>query len=155
MATPASLYNGELGTPETLFFYHARAMFEKKCLDPQRTFRGYVEMDFLQKDLYPMLGHETNKLLLQFCIDRTHIPAVGHPNYLAQTTLRNNRQLWRAYDTAQQRYWTTGNGNEPATPIESNPADLEAFFHEIRGRFRCNVAEYFVKINALRALCKP
>ena len=81
-----------------------------------------------------------------------HIRAIGHPTYLAQTTLRNNRQLWRTYDTAQQRYWTTGNGNEPTAPIEASPADLEAFFHAIRGRFRCNVAEYLVKMNALRAL---
>ena len=103
MAAPVSLYNGELGTPQTLFFHHARAMFENKCLDPQCMLRGYVEMDFLQKDLYPMLGQETNKVLLQFCIERTHIPAVAHPDYLAQTTLRNNRQLWRAYGTAQQR----------------------------------------------------
>ena len=93
MAALASLYNSELGTPHTLFFHHARAMFEKKCLDPQRMLRGYVEMVFLQKYLYPMLGQETNKVLLQFCIDRTHIPAVGHPDYLAQTNLRNNRQL--------------------------------------------------------------
>ena len=114
--------------------------------------RRYVEMDFLQKDLYPMLGQETNKVLLQFCIDRTHILAVGHRDYLAQTTLWNNRQLWGAYCTAQRRYWTTINGNEPAAPIEANLANLEAFFQEIRGRFRCNVAEYLVKMNALRAL---
>ena len=101
MAAPSSLCNGKLETPQTLFFHHARAMFENKCLDPQRMLRGYVEMDFPQKDLYPMLGQETNKVLLQFCIDRTHIPAVGHPYYLAQTTLWNNRQLWRAYGTAQ------------------------------------------------------
>ena len=152
MAALASLYNGELGTPQTLFFDHARAMFEKKCLDPQRMLRGYVEMDFLQKDLYSMLGQETDKVLLHVCVDRTHIPAVGHQDYLAQTTLRNNRQLWRAYAMAQQRYWATGNGNEPAAPIEANSADLEAFFHEIRNRLRCNVAEYFVKMNVLRAL---
>ena len=101
MATLANLYNGELGTPQTLFFNHARALFENKCLDPQRMLRGYVEMDFLHKDLHHMLGQETNKVLLQFCIDRVHIPAIGHPAYLAQSTLRNNRQLWRAHGTAQ------------------------------------------------------
>ena len=85
MAAPASLYNNELGTPQTLFFDHARAMFENKCLDPERMLRGYVEMDFLRKYLYPMLGQETNKFLVQFCIDRTHIPAVG-----IQTILHNN-----------------------------------------------------------------
>ena len=56
MAAPASLYNGELGTPQTLFFHHARALFENKCLDHQHMLRGYVEMDFLQKDLHHMLG---------------------------------------------------------------------------------------------------
>ena len=56
MAAPASLYNGELGTPQTLFLHHARAILENKCLDLQRMLRGYVEMDFLHKDLYPMLG---------------------------------------------------------------------------------------------------
>ena len=140
MAAPATLYNGELGTPQTLFFHHARALFENKCLDPQRMLRGYVEMDFCMKDLHHMLGQETNKVLLQFCIDRVHIPAIGHPTYLAQTTLRNNRQLWRAYGTAQQRYWTTGNGNEHVARVEPNLADLEAFFLEVRGRFRCNVS---------------
>ena len=44
MAAPASLYNRELGTPQTIFFHHARALFEKKCLDPQRMLRGYVEI---------------------------------------------------------------------------------------------------------------
>ena len=32
--------------------------------------RGYIGMDFVHKDLYPMLGQETNKVLLQFCIEK-------------------------------------------------------------------------------------
>ena len=58
MAAPASLYGGELGTHQTLFFHHARAMFQNKCVDPQRMLRGYVEIDFLERDLYAMLGRE-------------------------------------------------------------------------------------------------
>ena len=34
MAALASLYNGELGRPQTLFFHHARVKFQNKCLDP-------------------------------------------------------------------------------------------------------------------------
>ena len=64
MTTPSILYNGELGTPQTLFFHHARAIFQNKCLDPQRMLRGYVEIDFLERDLYAMLGQETKKVLL-------------------------------------------------------------------------------------------
>ena len=56
MAARANLYNDEVGTPHTLFFHHARAMFQNKCLDPQRILRGYVEIDFLERDLYAMLG---------------------------------------------------------------------------------------------------
>ena len=152
MGALASLYNGEFGTPQTLFFHHARAMLQNKCLDPQRMLHGYVKIDFLERDLYAMLGQETNKVLLQFTIDRTHIPAIGHPDFVRQTTLRNNRQLWRAYGTTQQRFWTAGNGNEYVAPVEDRPAHLEAFFQEIRGRFRCNVSEYLVKMNALRSL---
>ena len=43
---------------------------------------GYVEIDFLERDLYAMLREETNKVLLQFTIDRTHILAIGHLDYV-------------------------------------------------------------------------
>ena len=62
MTTSASLYNGELGTPQVLFFHHPRALFVNKCLDSQRMLRVYVELDFLDRDLYVVLGQSAGLL---------------------------------------------------------------------------------------------
>ena len=78
-------------------------------------------------------------------VDRTHISAIGHPNYVRQTTLRDNPNCG---EYLARHNNGIGQMVKEVHQIHSyNPDDLEGFFQEVRGCFYCNVLEFLVKMN--------
>lgn len=70
--------------------------------------RGYGELEDLDKELTIVLGQEAHKELVPYMIDKKHVPVFGHLDYVRQTTRRDNRQLWKVFSTAEERYWIRG-----------------------------------------------